>query len=98
MTRSTAGIIFLITIFGALFVANSEEVKDLKIIIAQESLACDKRAQPGDIVTVHYTGKLQNGEVRFLQLEIMPYSLISPRYILRSSIPHVHAILPLHLG
>lgn len=35
----------------------------LQVVTLKESLACDKKAQPGDHVAMHYTGKLQsNGQ------------------------------------
>eukprot|EP01122_Echinamoeba_exundans_P002830 TRINITY_DN12818_c0_g1_i1.p1 TRINITY_DN12818_c0_g1~~TRINITY_DN12818_c0_g1_i1.p1 ORF type:complete len:196 (+),score=58.60 TRINITY_DN12818_c0_g1_i1:41-628(+) len=70
MSRFIVVLVALAIVSGVLAQSETQGAKkkaglaQLESVLIKESLACDKKAQPGDTVAVHYTGKLQsNGKV-----------------------------------
>jgi hypothetical protein len=66
MSRWIIVLVALIAVSGVLAQSETQGAKkkagiaQLESVLIKESLACDKKAQAGDTVAVHYTGKLQS--------------------------------------
>ncbi|XP_031565497.1 FK506-binding protein 2-like [Actinia tenebrosa] len=57
---------FLVILWCSLIAASSSEAKrkdDLEIVVEYKPASCSRKARTGDVVSVHYTGMLENGKM-----------------------------------
>jgi len=52
---------YFIFVFVSLFLASFAE-DDVKIDVVKEATSCERKAKNGDVITMHYSGKLTNGK------------------------------------
>lgn len=84
MESTTAQVFYLILVvlaFLSLVVSNSdatnEELAELEVHNTFKPETCDRKAKATDVITLHYKGTLQNGQVfdsRYVELNI-PFKL-----------------------